>query len=264
MSKLVQITTWLLVAGFFLVGCSYQRKVYLKKTDLPEYIYRIPLENDYLGAKVAVFNFREPPYAKGMGEVAAESLYHILLANKVFVKVTYERDISDLRMENLLDVARDNGYDLMIAGDLLYYFEGSLHLPSRIDQRIRVVETKNNTTLWYAKAVDVGPNAPPTDYYVVGGLGAPAPTTRTLFARNAEKFSKMLIHRPPQAFLSAVTVPQESGHMDSEYDVETGTDRLTGTRYLELHLEEDLEEPFGGGYEPKATPPAQTTAVAPH
>jgi hypothetical protein len=131
MNKLIQITAWALVAGFFLVGCSYQRKVYLKHTDLPEHIYRIPLKNDYLGARVAIFNFREPPYAKGMGEVAAETLYHELLTNKVFVSVTHEKEVSDLRMENLLDFARHNDYDLIVTGDLLYYFEGSLQLPSR-------------------------------------------------------------------------------------------------------------------------------------
>ena len=114
MSKLVRITAWALVAGFFLVGCSYQRKVYLKSTDLPEHIYRIPLKNDYLGARVAVFNFREPHYARGMGAVAAASMYHELLANKVFVSVTHEEDVSDLRMENLMDFAQDNHYDLII------------------------------------------------------------------------------------------------------------------------------------------------------
>jgi hypothetical protein len=263
MNKLIQITAWALVAGFFLVGCSYQRKVYLKHTDLPEHIYRIPLKNDYLGARVAIFNFREPPYAKGMGEVAAETLYHELLTNKVFVSVTHEKEVSDLRMENLLDFARHNDYNLIVTGDLLYYFEGSLQLPSRIDQRIRVVDTKDKTTLWYAKAVDIGPNAPYSDYYVVEGRGASAPTTRTLFARNANKFSKMLIRQPPQAFLNTVATTQESGHRGSDYDLRTGTESQTGARYLELHLEEDLGHPSSREYKTHTKRAAQSNAVTP-
>jgi len=263
MSKLVRITAWALVAGFFLVGCSYQRKVYLKSTDLPEHIYRIPLKNDYLGARVAVFNFREPHYARGMGAVAAASMYHELLANKVFVSVTHEMDVSDLRMENLMDFAQDNNYDLIVIGDLLYYFEGSLHLPSRIDQRIRVVDAKEQTTLWYAKAVDIGPNAPSSDYYVVQGKGASAPTTRTLFARNANKFSKMLISQPPQAFLATVETTEESGYKESDYDLGTGTESQTETRYLELHLEEELGHPLSRKPGPYSTPTAQATAFAP-
>jgi len=265
MTKIVKITVWALVAGIFLVGCSYQRKVYLKRTDLPEYIYRIPLGNDYVGANVGVFNFREPPYAKGMGKVAAEALYHDLLTNKVFVSVTLEEAVLDLRAENLLNIARDNDYDLIIAGDLLYYFEGSLHLPSRIDQRLRVIDTKKNTTLWYAKAVDIGPSAPCSDYYVVQGRGALAPTTRTLFARNASKFSKMLINQPPQAFLAATKPGQGSGDLTgSDYDLETGTEPQIQTRYLQLQLEDEQENPPRLKAETYNRFTAEKTAVAHH
>jgi hypothetical protein len=253
MNKLVQITAWALIAGFFLVGCSYQRKVYLKRPGLPEHVYRIPLENDYLGARVAVFNFREPPYARGMGTVAAASLYHELLTNKVFVTVTHELEISDLRLENLLDFAKDNDYDLIITGDLLYFFEGSLHLPSRIDQCIRVIHVKDQKTLWYAKAVDIGPNAPSSDYYVAAGKGASAPTTRTLFARNANKFSKMLINQPPQEFLATKETGPRSNYKKTDNDLGIGTGSQTGTRYLELHLEEDL------GHPPSKTPETDST-----
>ena len=263
MNKLVQITAWALVAGFFLVGCSYQRKVYLKRPDLPEHVYRIPLENDYLGARVAVFNFREPPYARGMGTVAAASLYHELLTNKVFVTVTHESDISDLRLENLLDFAQDNDYDLIITGDLLYFFEGSLHLPSRIDQRIRVVHVQDQKTLWYAKAVDIGPNAPSSDYYVALGKGASAPTTRTLFARNANKFSKMLISLPPQAFLATEQRAQGSDYKKTDYDLGTAEASQAGARYLELHLEEDLRHPTSKTPETQSLPSGPSTAFAP-
>jgi hypothetical protein len=241
MRELTKITACVLIAGFFLVGCSYQRKVFLKRTDLPEHIYTIPLQNDYIGANVAVFNFREPPYAKGMGRVSGESLYHQLLTHKVFVRVTHEKDVLDLRRDNLLAFAQDNGYDLIITGDLLYYFEGSLHQPSRIDQRIRVIDTKKNTTLWYAKAVDIGPNAPYSDYYVIEGKGALAPTTRTLFARNATKFSRMLISQPPQAFLATANASQASNHTNTDYDLGTGTESQQETHYLELHLEDDRQ-----------------------
>ena len=141
-----------------------------------------------------------------------------------------------------------------LSGDLLYYFEGSLQLPSRIDQRIRVIDAKDQTTLWYAKAVDIGPNAPYSDYYIVEGKGASAPTTRTLFARNANKFSKMLISQPPQAFLATVGTTQDSGYKESDYDLGTDKESQTETRYLELHLEEELGYPPSRKPGPPSTP----------
>ncbi len=264
MTKIINITLWALMVGIFLVGCSYQRKIYLKRTDLPEYIYTVPASDNYMGASVGVFNFREPHYAKGMGKAAAEALYHDLLANKVFADVTYEEQELDLRIENVLHLARDKGYDLIIVGDLLYCFEGSLHLPSRVDQRLRVFDTENNTILWHAKAVDIGPNMPYSDYYIAQGTGASAPTARTLFARNAGKFSKMLVSRPPRAIGAATKVGQGSEGLTSAHDgLETETEPWTKNRRLEFRLEDSPEKAFRLSAEPHENI-TEKTAPAPH
>lgn len=261
MTKTVNITLWALVAGILLAGCSYQRKVYLKRTDLPEYIYTVPASDNYIGASVGVFNFREPRYAKGMGKAAAEALYHALLTHKVFAGVTYEEKELDLRMENVLDLARDKGYDLIIVGDLLYCFDGSLHLPSRVDQRLRVLDTKKNTILWHAKAVDIGPNMPYSDYYVAQGRGASAPTAETLFARNAGKFSKMLVSRPPRAIGAAAKAGQGSEGLTNANDG-LETEPWTKNRRLEFRLEEDRKRPFRLRTEPHESMSADKTAPA--
>jgi len=182
------------VTAFCLAGCAFWHG------DLPEHVFTTPLKNDYMTSHVAVFNFRAPPYAEGMGRAASESLYEALLRNHVFQCVTPELDVTDTRLESLLSVARNKQYDLIITGDLLYYFEGSLHEPSRVDERIRVVHVDTNKTLWYAKAVDLGPAAPYTDYILFERPGAHAPTALGLLNKNAEKFCKMLLNAPPQEF----------------------------------------------------------------
>ena len=200
MNLWTKITVYSVIMASCLFGCAYQRSVRLKPTDLPEHIYTTPEKNYYSTKKVAIFKFSEPPYAQGMGRAAAETLYEELLRNRVFVNVTPELDLSDIRMEGLIDIARTKNYDLIITGDLLYYFEGSIHQPSRVDERIRVIHVATNNTLWYAEAVDIAPPAPFVDYILIEGRGARAPTAMGLLNRNAEKFCKMLLNLPPQEF----------------------------------------------------------------
>ncbi len=235
----IKIMACALVMGLLLVGCTYQRKVYLKRTDFPEHIYRTSTPGDYTDSSVAVFNFREPPYANGMGNVASESLCEVLLNREVFTSVTHEADVSDLRIDTLMEIARNNDYDLIIAGDILYYFEGGLHQASRVDQRIRVIDVHNNATLWFAKAVDIGPSAPYTDGAFLRGRGAPAPATRTLFKRNAEKFCKMLLTPPSQALLPTTASDQEPSAED--HPLEVGKESYTEGRFLEIPLGDNEE-----------------------
>jgi len=180
------------VIAFCLVGCA------LWHGRLPEHVFTMPIENPYMTSRVAVFKFREPPYARGMGRAASESLYEVLLRNDVFQSVAFEGDVSDTRLESLIRAARHKHYDLIITGDLLYYFEGGLHEPSRVDERIRVIHVDTNKTLWYAKAVELGTPAPYTDYIVFERPGVHAPTAMGLLNKNARKFCKMLLHSPPQ------------------------------------------------------------------
>jgi hypothetical protein len=194
MNLFTKTMVYVVIMAFCLAGCAFWH------SGLPEHVFTTPLQNDYVTSHVAVFKFRAPPYARGMGRAAAESLYEALLRNNVFQRVTLELDVTDTRPESLISVARNKHYDLIITGDLLYYFEGSLHEPSRVDERIRVVHVDTNKTLWYAKAVDLGPAAAHTDYILFERPGTHAPTALGLLNKNAEKFCKMLLNAPPQEF----------------------------------------------------------------
>ena len=193
-----KITVYAVAMASLLGGCAYQRSVTLSATGLPEEIFATPQQNDYSTSNVVLFKFTEPSFAPGMGKEAAQFLYQELLKNSVFLNVTRELGVTDIRIEKLLEIARSKKYDLLITGDLLYWLEGSLHEPSRADEQIRVIDVPTNRTLWYAKAVDIGTPAPYADYIFIEGRGARAPTARTLLKRNAEKFCKMLLNSPPQ------------------------------------------------------------------
>lgn len=183
----------LLVVG----GCSYQRNVNLsRRIRMPEEVYASHRLSPYAASNVAVFNLKEPSYAGGMGRRASEALYRALLRNGVFANVTPEWGVEDLRIENLIEVARARNYDVIITGELLYCFEGSLQQASRVDELIRVfrVSADETKTLWYAKAVEVADPAPLSDYFIWVGRGAPAPSATELMMRNADKFCKMFLN----------------------------------------------------------------------
>jgi len=198
-----------LLVAFVGLGCSYQRKGALKPVGLPEYVYKTPTPEEYVGSYAGVFNFRAPEYAGHMGRVAGECLYEELLKRGIFSRLTYEAESVDLNREKILAVAKAKGYELVITGDLLYYFEGSLHYPSRVDQRMEVMGVDQDNILWYAKAVDIGPCYPFVDYLVVEGYGRSAPSTRQLFERNAKKFCELLHDGKSRRFHTAVAQAPE-------------------------------------------------------
>jgi hypothetical protein len=192
MNDVGKLTSVFLLVATVLAGCTYQREVPLAPVGLPEYIYATPTEPLAIGASAGVFDFQAPAYAGDMGRVAGECLYEELLKRGIFARLDYEPQQRALTRSEMLALAKTRGYELIITGDLLYYFEGSLHAPSRVDQRMEVIAVADNALLWYAKAVEIGPNVLNTDYWVAEGYGRSAPSSRKLMSRNAEKFCQLL------------------------------------------------------------------------
>jgi hypothetical protein len=182
----------------FPAGCSYQRSVSLPYVGLPEGIFSVPSKNIYAGAKVAVFSFNEPTYAPGQGKTAARFLCRELEQRRPFASVELQPDILNMTMGNLINVAQAKGYDLLIVGNLLYYFPGSDLEPSEVTEEIRIVKIRGGrpSTLWHAKATETAMPALTKDYILARGKGAPAPTTDVLMKRNAEKFCNMIVEVP--------------------------------------------------------------------
>ena len=172
----------------FMVGCSYQMPIRMPALGLPERVYVTSGDSEYRNSTVAVFRFKEPPFAPGVGSKAAEALYNELLKRDVFSEVVSELDLANSSPEQMIDLARIKEYDLIIMGEVLYYFEGSDFAPSRVDERIRVVHLPTKETLWYAEASDVVLPILPNDSILLINRGTPAPPASLLLQRNAEKF----------------------------------------------------------------------------
>ena len=187
---------WYAVLIFLWAGCAYQRQVELSPPSQPEQIYVTRQLQDYRQSRVGVFTFSEPSYATGMGRAAAESVYHELLKKRVFFNVTDEDTLSNSCSAFVNDLARSKGYDIAITGELLYYFNGSAFQPSRVIERIKVVHVPTEEILWYATTREIAPPAPDIDFIFFRAMGYPAPPTRLLLERNAEKFCNMLLEKP--------------------------------------------------------------------
>lgn len=195
MNTSIRISVYVFLLVPFLIGCIFQQKVPSRSSGLPEEIYVTPQQNYHKALKVGLFKFTDPTNAPGLGRTSAQYLYRELLKNKVFLDVTLEIDVADTQINNLIDIANAKKYDLIITGDILYYFEGGNYESSHVEEEIRVIRVneKRAQTLWYAGAVEIGLPTPSTDSIFRQIEGCPAPAAKTLMKRNAKKFCNLFL-----------------------------------------------------------------------
>ena len=200
----------MVIGLFLLVSCTYQRSVSLPPLGLPENVFTVPQENIYVGAKVAVFSFGEPVNAPGQGKSAARFLCQELEKSHIFSAVIHQPRILNMTMANLINVARNKGYDLLVVGDLIYSFPGSYVEPTEVTEEIRIVKISGGrpSTLWYARARETVMPALTKDYILARGRGASAPPTELLMQRNAIKFCNMIKLLPEEKGSMALDLMQ--------------------------------------------------------
>ena len=177
---------------FLFSGCSYQQQVKLLPPNLPEKIYVDSKIKEFKQSKVGVFRFSEPLYAPGMGKAAAESVYLELIKNNLFTHVRNEIYRRDYNIESVVRIARSEGYDIVIIGELIYYIDGFFFQPSRVEERIEAIHVPTNQVLWGCITVDTAAPASGTDYIFFIGEPAPPPPAALLLERNAKKFARLL------------------------------------------------------------------------
>ncbi len=191
-----------LCIAFFLTGCSHQRHAPSAWkslfVDLPEQIYICPQVNAFKYSKVGVFRFSEPAYAGGTGQDAAEAVFDDLLKKSVFAYIINDATQEYMGTSNSLEFARSRSYDLIITGDVLYYFDGSEFKPSRVNEKIRVIHVPTGRILWSATAESLASPDPSTDFLFFQSKGTPAVSATALVKKNAEKFCNMLLKHPKQ------------------------------------------------------------------
>ncbi|MCF8143199.1 MAG: hypothetical protein K9N21_04690 [Deltaproteobacteria bacterium] len=191
---------WTIITMFLLSGCAYQREATLPAGEPPEEIYLFPEMNDTTGARVGVFAFSGPDYAPEMGPVASRILCNQLQKSRAFREVISQPDISDMTLGNLVTVARNKRFDLIITGRLLHYFEGDAIEASRVSEEIRVISVRGGKprVLWHAKASETASPSRSKDFIFFLSQGESAPDPASLMRKNAEKFCRMILTVPPQ------------------------------------------------------------------
>ena len=189
----------------FILGCS-ARPSFLKQEDISdragrESIYQYPKDKDYSRSNVAIFRFKGPVQFPSVNYVqvpdpgydASYRLHQQLLKLGVFKSVIPAYENKGIPLTRQIEIAKEHGCDLLINGKVLYYFEGSPYLNSRVDEEITVFDVETGKPIWYAESTEVGIPIPYRDYYIVTIDGTPAPPASALILANAKKFSAMLL-----------------------------------------------------------------------
>jgi len=247
MSLNQRIILYTFLTVFFLAGCSQNRHAAPEwkslLSDFPEHIYMCPTVNAFKYSKVGVFRFSEPSYAMGTGKAAAEAIFDDLLKKGGFFQVINETIQEYMGTETRLEFARSKGYDLIITGDVLYYFDGSDLEPSVVQERIRVTHVPSNRILWSATAECLSRPEPSRDFLLFQTNGEPARPATWLVKENALKFSNMLLKQPKQKSSAAydVTIPLSS-HEKAMEGIQVRANALASQNtVLEQQLREEIE-----------------------
>ncbi len=190
---------WLLSAGGIL-GCAWQPQQSVSTPGMPEEIYTAPPGIDVEQPRICVQAFSSPAAAPGMGRFAAVLLRRALSQRGIPAECRAWAAMEG-RGPDPGGSAGENPCDQVVAGDLLYYFEGGRQLPARVEQQVRIVDVRQPFVriLWEARAVEISEPIPPSDWIFVQGTGAPAVPAAELMRRNAEKFANMITATAPDA-----------------------------------------------------------------
>jgi len=196
--KMKNISKTIIGILFFVVifvsfnACSIVGIMTSKKVKLPEHIYKRPSDALNKEISVGVFKFWSPEYAPESGYYAADILYKYLLKSG-FGNVAAEFDIHDMSFENIMEIAEERNYELIITGEVTYYKFGGELQESRVDEEVRVIDVLTGETVWYAEVVATGSPIYSKDYIFFSTSGKEASPPAMLMRKNARKLSDMFL-----------------------------------------------------------------------
>lgn len=210
-------------------GCAGINERVLFSPPLPEHVYRQPLRNYYAHGEIGVFTFGAPLYAPATGDTAASAIARQLMEQKVFRRITPLYQYGTIPMERQIGIARDLGVDLMLAGNVLYYLDGSLSQAARVDLEVRVFDVATGALVWNAVAGEVGGPKAESDYFIHQTRGKPAPAATTLMMKNIEKIVRLFQSEAP----AYKDLSEDMKVVDSGYQYLAKGDYETARPYFE-------------------------------
>lgn len=173
-------------------GCAAHDSGYLFTTPLPEQVYKQPMRNYYTQGEIGIFIFGSPLYAPLVGSTAAHTIQQLLLEKGVFRQITPFFQYGFIPLERQLLIAREQGMDLMMTGNVLYYMDGSLTQASRVDMEITILDVPTATPIWKMATSETGRPKAELDLFMFQNQGKPAPAAATLIMKNAEKITHLI------------------------------------------------------------------------
>lgn len=175
-------------------GCTYQRRHSFKPVGMPEEVYISTSLGNYYTPDIAVFSFRSDGFDGQVGKKASRLLCSQMLKYGVNASIVFKDKADAMTSDELARFAWENRYDYIITGDVLRFLNGGHSTQSRVEEEIKIysVSGKDLQVVGYAKAVETVAPKPETDFYLVTGRAASAPSAELLMERNAGKFARLL------------------------------------------------------------------------
>ena len=146
--KSTVIVTAIVVVLLTLNGCAHDAPSYEQRS---ESIVEVIIKPDGVlpdDLRLGVFDFIESTQIKGLGSNLAQQAYELLLQER-FVHQIGRIDKEVAALEWALDTGQEQGYDLVLVGEVNEFVYGGLSSDSRVSLTLRILDPKANITLWY-------------------------------------------------------------------------------------------------------------------
>lgn len=177
-----------------LAGCTYQRHYRFKQVGMPEEVYINTPIQAYYTPDIVVLAFQSPGNTGGVGEKASMLLCSEMIKIGIEADIVFDNTAYFTNQDQLVRFARENKYDYIVTGDVLRFLNGGTSTDSHVEEEIVIysVMGKRLQIVGHAKAVETARPLHSTDFIIVEGRGASAPSAETLLERNAGKFARLL------------------------------------------------------------------------
>ncbi len=148
------LITFLLLAGSLVVsGCAIKEADHVAVRTGAPVVHIYPMGGQYEQAQALVLPFQVPAGTQpSYGQQVGALFHEVFLSKQTFATVRFSEQFYG-NVEEALEMGRQAGVDLVVAGRINYVMSGGQLGGARVDVSLRVVNVKSGNTVWFISQV---------------------------------------------------------------------------------------------------------------
>jgi hypothetical protein len=142
-----------LLAGFLVGGCAIKEADHVAVRTGSPVVHIYPMGGQYGQASALVLPFQVPDGTNpSYGQQVGALFHEVFLSKQTFAEVRFQERFYGT-IEEAMEMGRQAGVDLVVAGRLNYVMSGGQLGGARVDVSLRVLNVKSGNTVWFISQV---------------------------------------------------------------------------------------------------------------